>query len=73
MNKEETGGPAFPYEERNMDGMPFRDYFGITVLDYFAAHAPAPPDTWRAKKDDAENIIAWRWAYAYAMLEARPA
>lgn len=38
-DKKETGGPAFPYEERNMDGQPVRDYFGMTLRDYFAAKA----------------------------------
>lgn len=45
----------------------------MTLRDYFAAHAPKPPDTWKANKHEAENIIQWRWAYADAMLEARQA
>lgn len=60
----ETGGPAFPYNRS-------QELEGMTLRDYFAAHAPNPPDTWKAKKDEYENIIEWRWAYADAMLEAR--
>ena len=39
MNNTNTGGPAFPYEERNGEGTPVRDYFGMTLRDYFAAKA----------------------------------
>ena len=39
MNNTNTGGPAFPYEERNGEGNPVRDYFGMTLRDYFAAKA----------------------------------
>jgi hypothetical protein len=39
MSNTNTGGPAFPYEERNGEGIPVRDYFGMTLRDYFAAKA----------------------------------
>ena len=39
MSNTKTGGPAFPYEERNGEGTPVRDYFGMTLRDYFAAKA----------------------------------
>jgi len=39
MSNTNTGGPAFPYEERNGEGNPVRDYFGMTLRDYFAAKA----------------------------------
>lgn len=34
-----TGGSAFPYEERNSEGQPYLDHFGMTLRDYFAAKA----------------------------------
>lgn len=39
MSNTNTGGPAFPYEERNGEGAPYKDYFGMTLRDYFAAKA----------------------------------
>lgn len=39
MSEINDGGPAFPYEERDAVGMPLKDYFGITMRDYFAAKA----------------------------------
>lgn len=68
MSTTNTGGPAFPSEHQTNWSNP-----GMTVLDYFAAHAPAPPDTWRARNDAAENIIEWRWAYAEAMVKEKKA
>lgn len=64
MNNE----PAFPATEAH--GLNSGTH-GMTLRDYFAAHAPSVPETWRAKNDEAENIIKWRWAYADAMMEAR--
>jgi len=66
MSDTDTGGPAFPVP---LDA--FDDREGMTLRDYFAAHAPNPPETWKAEKDEAANIIEWRWAYADAMLKAR--
>ena len=66
MSVIDTGGPAFPGEQQTNWTNP-----GMTLRDYFAAHAPNPPETWKAKKDEAANIIEWRWAYADAMLKAR--
>lgn len=49
----------------------------ITLLEYFAAHAPERPAWWNtaapheeSKLSDEERFkrfIAWRWAYAEAM------
>lgn len=33
----ETGGQAFPFEEREVDGTPYCDHLGMTLRDYFAA------------------------------------
>lgn len=78
MSKE-TGGPAFPYEERNMDGMPVKDYFGMTLRDYFAAQAmqaliarettgafnfeACPNDPWR--------VALWAYDVADQMIKVR--
>ncbi len=67
---------AFPSTFRSLadpDGEQQVHRWGMQLRDYFAAHAPNPPETWRAKKDEAANIIAWRWAYADEMLKAREA
>lgn len=34
-----TGGPAFPCQERNDYGKPIMDHPGMSLRDYFAAHA----------------------------------
>lgn len=39
MTAKQTGGQAFPYEERNGIGEPYADHFGMTLRDYFAAKA----------------------------------
>lgn len=44
---------------------------GMTLLDYFAAHAPEPPPAWRAGSRSVDDVIAWRWRYADTMLKAR--
>jgi hypothetical protein len=69
MSKENTGGPAFPYEERNHEGYPVKDYFGMTLRDYFAAMAMqgvCARVNWEPK---ATAETAYRMADA--MLEAR--
>jgi hypothetical protein len=38
---------------------------GLSVRDYFAAHAPNPPVWWDG------GMYEWRWHYADAMLEER--
>lgn len=64
-----TGGPAFPYEERNHEGNPVRDYFGMTLRDYFAAKAM---QEWVGVCDPKEGAFrAYEWADA--MLLAREA
>lgn len=39
MSDKPTGGSAFPYEERDGDGKPVLDHFGMTLRDYFAVQA----------------------------------
>lgn len=65
----DDGGPAFPHESSPMTHM------GMTLRDYFAAHAPEPPgDFMRTNAELYDSLawrVRWRWAYADAMLRAR--
>jgi hypothetical protein len=53
--------------------------YGMTLLDYFATHAPPPPKWWMdcyAKRTNdldthAAIITQWNYVYADAMLKAR--
>lgn len=73
------GGPAFPCEQHETQDGLWNQTFesGMTLRDYFAAHAPAPPDWWiegypSSSLDEHGKLIAeWNWAYADAMLRAR--
>lgn len=57
-------------------GFGTQQHIGITLYEYFAAHAPEPPEYWLmenypiegAKSFDLEALAAWRWDYAGAML-----
>lgn len=63
---------AFPIPELNWSN-------GMTLHDYFAAHAPTPPNwiieqQFEAANSDveaAEAMVKWAHAYADAMLRAR--
>ncbi len=75
MSKD-TGGPAFPYEERTGDGQPYRDHFGMSLRDYFAAKAMqgiATRGVQNANGDILEYIALDAYRLADAMLEAREA
>lgn len=74
--------PAFPCEVTQWaNGSPRAVRFpGMSLRDYYAAHAPAAPQWWwdRFKtvwQDDlsraAEHESQWRFAYADAMLKQR--
>ncbi len=65
-----TGGPAFPTEVWDNEGVPHHTE-GMTLRDYFAAHAPEPHKNWYGGERGFADIIEWRWHYADAMLEAR--
>jgi len=67
---EDLANPAIDDAERAHLWAKAKALCGLTRRDYFATHAPPPPSTWVAKRDPAENLIAWRIAYADAMLEA---
>lgn len=69
----ETGGSAFP-----LSTVRYEDGLGMTLRDYFAAHAPECPDTWlsrypmeRGWRGEARAISDWRFEYADEMLKAR--
>ena len=66
-----TGGPAFPVTSENFRNS--QSNTGITLRDYFAAHAPEPPASWHGGDRKTDDIIAWRWWYADGMLKARSA
>ena len=61
----EDGGTAFPVTTST------RYTKGMSLRDYFAAHAPNPPKGWNGGEKEVEDIIEWRWYYADAMLKAR--
>lgn len=97
------GGPAFPLKRdpvaRTIGAetiaaggiggtkYEYQDQLGMSLRDYFAAHAPDAPSWWNAdylidwRNKHGESPVregfnlamlsAWRFAYADAMLEAR--
>ena len=71
MTEINDGGPAFPLSTAKVDRQ------GMSLRDYFAAHAPTPPlEFWQgvavtAGKDLpmlADGLARWSWEYADAML-----
>jgi hypothetical protein len=73
MSKHDTQ-PAFPSVhsvEKNGSSSQYQTIGGLTQRDYFAAHAPEPPASWRGGDRGLVDVIAWRWWYADAMLKAR--
>lgn len=73
MSSKDTGGQAFPCFERGSAGAGPLDLTdpGMTLRDYFAAHAPEPPDRWHGGDREVDDIIEWRWYYADRMMKAR--
>jgi len=67
------GGPAFPVVFEHADAG--AEMLGMSLRDYFAAHAPIPLPVWTPPTycTDVERLIAWRWFYADEMLKARDA
>lgn len=59
--------PAFPERNRFGDAVP-----GMSLRDWFATHAPEPPETWwGGGRIDGAGYALWAYQYADAMLEAR--
>jgi hypothetical protein len=80
----DDGGPAFATTTRvingvhnnstgRLDGQIVATTGGMSLRDYFAAHAPEPPERWHGGDRGVQDIIDWRWYYADAMLKARQA
>ena len=72
------GGPAFPTNSDQHDV----SSCGLSIRDYFAAHAPPPPKWWLDSYPDcfskadrlqlpAEHWSQWAFVYADAMLAER--
>ncbi len=63
--KIETGGPAFPVStakasEGHQDGHSTWQFPGMTLRDYFIAHAPAEPQPWfMPAMPPAPNMTIW--------------
>jgi hypothetical protein len=70
-----TGGPAFPYEERTRDGLPHTDHFGMTLRDYFAAKAMQGmiAADYNLAPEYVPSIAASAYILADAMLKSRAA
>lgn len=75
MDKRDDGGPAFPQLLQHTDGHINVKSEGMTLRDYFAAHAPAPPGEWLrytgSLREYADNLALWRGMYADAQLRER--
>lgn len=72
MSEIKDGGPAFPGYDVYGDGkvaLAGHPHGGMTLRDYFAAHAPQPPEAWPDKTIG--DMLDWRWYYADQMLETR--
>ena len=75
MSEIKDGGAAFPTTgmQYNIDRDEFEvgSYSGMSLRDYFAAHAPEPPVWWKHDAEHEEQYYKWRWHYADAMLAQR--
>jgi hypothetical protein len=64
MSNTNTGGPAFPYENRyEHEGMTLRDYFAAKAMQTLASYEEFEP----------EQAAEKAYQYADAMLKAREA
>ncbi len=80
MSKIEDGGPAFPgpLQENPRDGHLYGDA-GMSLRDYYMAHAPEPPQWWRDAHVEsvdnlghaAEAMAQWAAVYADALIAER--
>lgn len=80
MQLKDTGGPAFPCDwiDNNSIGEQVvrEQYQGMTLWDYFAAHAPNKPKNYGdvgkfAHLNSQKNEAKWRADYADAMIIER--
>jgi hypothetical protein len=63
--KENDGGPAFPCTVDAFKDIPEHHSEGMTLRDYFAAHAPTP-----LQAMSMEDHCAYRYRFADAMIKA---
>lgn len=81
MKEIDDGGAAFPVLERSgVDRDEVTHYHvegGMSLREYFAAHAPPKPETFRpliyarTEESEIDCLIRWQWHYADAMIRAR--
>lgn len=69
------GGPAFPFHHK-YDSGDAREGDGLSLRDYFAAHAPMPHSAWIASETVggatfSQVLSKHAYEYADAMLKAR--
>lgn len=50
MSMKYDGGPAFPVDQETTE-------FGISLRDYFAAHAPITPQSWFESSEQSQTPI----------------
>jgi hypothetical protein len=68
----DNGGPAFPSAmEVRFGDYATAGHAEMSLRDWFATHAPEPPQEWRGGDRKLPDVIEWRWWYADAMLKAR--
>ena len=53
--------PAFPSQHQVVGES------GMSLLEYFAAHAPPVPDWYEPDKGQVNRFFRWRWYYASTM------
>ena len=71
MMDKETGGPAFPTEVWDEEGIP-RHTQGMTLRDYFAAKAlQGMPATDEGIRYPMDKLSTWAYAQADSMMKAR--
>lgn len=70
MSKQD-GGQAFPRVVEQPNGY-MQAVDGMSLRDYFMAHAPDAPQWWRGGEcKRMDDVVSWRVSYADAMLKAR--
>lgn len=71
--------PAFPlafYHRHDNGEVTCCDWSGMTMLDFFATHAPEAPDWWwnqqeKSRDCSTDDMARWNYVWASSMLRAR--
>jgi DNA-directed RNA polymerase alpha subunit len=79
MTDDQTGGPAFPYEDHGQKGMTLRDYFAAKAMQAAIQHHGVYDETQRSGLETTATILEYHcdamastaYVYADAMLKAR--